>query len=524
MKNRPLLSMIQPTNSKAYLLLVAACSLLGLGVLTSCQDQNNTLGLEHLPEYTQSKSLTEHLPVSYHTLVNDRDLGGADGRGKELPEVVYNNIYVSSSYGYVGTIPNKEYGGITCDYLTQVRCPAGFTFGEEPLDHKVDSAFVAIYYTGYTGNGDAPLEISAYKLKKPLERANYKYSIGDISAYSDERELLGQTTFTASKGDGVIQSPKMPYILIPLSRDMGQEFYDLARAGSPHFQSQAAFDQYFPGMHLKISAGAGSVLQVAGTSLVFYYSVKAKVKEKNKEGKEIETEKVVARAQEMVHTSEVPQVARFANEGLDRLLQKVESEGSAYSFIKSPAGVITEVVLPIAQIEKMLAGAPNGATRQLNSIHYALKGINQVMELGAKEEDTTYALTSPSHLLLLPKDSLATFFSKELTPLIRPYTAFLSNRSSSTSLTYDFGNIASVVTKHMEDKANRGKDLHLCVVPVEVATSSGSSGGQSSSGGESTLSTVSHLVLPAAMKIAKKDDANSTIKVTIIERKVGSPF
>ena len=507
--------------NKQILLSVASFCLIGLGVLTSCNDKNNTLGLEYLPEYTLPQTISETLPVAYHTLINDRDLQSGKA-GQELPDIAYNNIYVSSSYGYIGAIPNKEYGGITCDYLTQVRCPAGFTFRAEPLNNRVDSAFIAVYYTGYTGNGNAPLEISAYKLRKALGRTSDKYSVGDISAYSDERELLGQSTFTASKGSGWLKHQKMYYLLIPIARELGQTFYDLSKAGSPHFASQEAFDKYFPGMHLKVSAGAGAVLQVSGTSLMFYYTVKGKVKEKNKEGKEIEVEKGVARVQEMVHTSEVPQVARFAHEGLDKLLEQAKEEATKYSFLKSPAGVISEVVLPTAEIEALLAAAPKGATRQINSINYSLKGINQVMELQEKEQDTTYALTAPAHLLLLPKDSLLSFFSKELTPLNRPYTAFLSNRSTASSLTYDFGNIASVVTKHLENSANKGKDLHLCIVPVDVASSSAQ---QSSSGEQgSSPSVVSHLVLPSAMKIAKQDKSNNTIRITIIERKEGAPF
>lgn len=92
-----------------------------------------------------------------------------------------------------------------------------------------------------------------------------------------------------------------------------------------------------------------------------------------------------------------------------------------YVHIKSPAGVLTEVTIPTVEIKASLDAAPEGYERNINSITMTI--------LGEKQEDGTYALKTPTDLLMLPKDSVASFFQRELTTADAPYTSFISQRA-----------------------------------------------------------------------------------------------
>lgn len=489
--------------SAAWLLPVITLGALML--FNACDDRNNSIGIDYLPDYTKSKALNHSLEVDFATI--SADMSGMMGTLNKGTS--YNNIYVTSSFGYLGLIPNLEYGSIECEYLTQFRCPEGFRFKHTPIENKVDSAFITIYYNGFTGDSIAPIEISAYKLTKPLKFG--KHSISDVSEYTEGAELLGKVSYYAKKGTKVVNKNQM--IQIPLPKGFGQEVYDLSRAGSSHFENQSKFDNYFPGIYLTTSAGAGSIIRVTATALTFYFQIEKEEKDpKSETGKKIVR---VTESQELVHTSEVPQLARFANEGLDKLISKAGID-SEYTYIKSPAGVVAEVTIPTKQIKQFLSEAPKGYERILNSVRLSVMGESQKSGESIDGEINAYALSAPADMLLLPNDSVVSFFSKELTDLSRPYTAFISQRSIDTSLSYDFGNITSVIIKHMENEDNQEKDLKMWMIPVERIVTQNPSG-------TSVTGSISNLVLPSAIKF-KNNSENKKLEITVVERKIGAPF
>ncbi|MDN4753055.1 DUF4270 domain-containing protein [Porphyromonadaceae bacterium W3.11] len=491
--------------NKIYAICMMVFAASTVTLFNACDNVDNSVGADYLPDYTKSRAINQDFKIDLETVSADMSSTGADINGTS-----YNNIYVSSSYGFLGAIPNKEFGSIECEYLTQFRCPEGFKFSLPPIDNKIDSAFITIYYNGYSGDPIAPIEISAYQLNKPLDFN--KYSITDVSEYTNKDILLGKVTFQAKKGTPLGKDNSIKAIKIPLDQNFGQNIYDLTRADSEHFANQSNFDKFFPGVYLTTSAGVGSMIRVYGTALTFYFQIEEEVKDKESpSGKKIVN---VTKTQELVHTSEVPQLSRFANGDLKKLIKKAEND-TDYTYIKSPAGVLTQITIPTEGIRQLLEGAPEGYERILNSVQLSILGENQPSQ-DENGEVNRYALPAPEDLLLIPEDSVKTFFSRELTDLQRPYTAFLSQKSIQTSMSFDFGNISSVVLKHIENKDNVGKDLKLWVVPVDKTVSQ-------AQGSSSTTSSISNLVFPAAIKI-RSNEENRTIKVYVVERKVGAPF
>ena len=471
-------------------LLVGVCLL-----LVSCEDRSNTLGVGMMPDYTQFKSFDTTFDLSYRTISADMKGSGSSASGTQ-----YNRIYVSSNYGYIGRIPNQEFGGIETEYLTQMYCPEGFLFRDQPVDNRIDSAFLTLYYDGYSGYGKDLVEVAAYQLDKPLP-GNSKYSLESISDYytRGESKELGRASFMAVTGTP--HEGKGTWVRIPIAREIGQDFYDKSVAGSEVFRSQAAFDQYFPGVYFRVSAGTGSVIRVVRTALTFCYRKEQMLKRRST-GK-VDSLAYVPAIQELSHTNEVPQLSRFANMGLSELM----APGSDYAYVKSPAGVLAEITIPTREIKKKLDEAPKGSVRVLASAPFAISGENRQL--------SEYQLVYPTSLVLMPRDSVAHFFESELTDADSPFTTYVSRQAIQGSSTYTFGNISALISKHIEKKPD--EDLRVVVVPVQYVAPE-----QQQSGAVSP-SSVTNLVLPSTLKI-KMDGKNNKLRVYINERKEGSPF
>ena len=471
-------------------LLVGVCLL-----LISCEDRSNTLGVGMMPDYTQFKSFDTTFDLSYRTI-------SADMKGTESSTsgTQYNRMYVSSNYGYIGRIPNQEFGGIETEYLTQMYCPEGFLFRDQPVDNRIDSAFLTLYYDGYSGYGKDLVEVAAYRLDKPLP-GNSKYSLESISDYYTRgvSKELGRASFMAVTGTP--HEGKGTYVRIPIAREIGQDFYDKSVAGSEVFRSQAAFDQYFPGVYFRVSAGTGSVIRVVRTALTFCYRTEQMLKRRST-GK-VDSLAYVPTIQELSHTNEVPQLSRFANMGLSELM----APGTDYAYVKSPAGVLAEITIPTREIKKKLDEAPKGSVRVLASAPFAISGENRQL--------SEYQLVYPTSLVLMPQDSVAHFFESELTDTDSPFTTYVSRQAIQGSSTYTFGNISALISKHIEKKPD--EDLRVVVVPVQYVAAE-----QQQSGAVSP-SSVTNLVLPSTLKI-KMDGKNNKLRVYINERKEGSPF
>lgn len=471
-------------------LLVGVCLL-----LVSCEDRSNTLGVGMMPDYTQFKSFDTTFDLSYRTISADMKESGSSASGTQ-----YNRVYVSSNYGYIGRIPNQEFGGIETEYLTQMYCPQGFLFRDQPVDNRIDSAFLTLYYDGYSGYGKDLVEVAAYQLDKPLP-GNSKYSLESISDYytRGESKELGRASFMAVTGTP--HEGKGTWVRIPIAREIGQDFYDKSVAGSEVFRSQAAFDQYFPGVYFRVSAGTGSVIRVVRTALTFCYRKEQMLKRRST-GK-VDSLAYVPVIQELSHTNEVPQLSRFANMGLSELM----APGSDYAYVKSPAGVLAEITIPTREIKKKLDEAPKGSVRVLASAPFAISGENRQL--------SEYQLVYPTSLVLMPRDSVAHFFESELTDADSPFTTYVSRQAIQGSSTYTFGNISALISKHIEKKPD--EDLRVVVVPVQYVAPE-----QQQSGAVSP-SSVTNLVLPSTLKI-KMDGKNNKLRVYINERKEGSPF
>lgn len=480
--------------------IVARICLVSVAILsiTSCDNINNSVGYEVLPDYLKSNPISKDYEIGMRTV----EAGTSNHK---------QSIYVSSSLGYLGRIPNAVYGGIESEYLTQFYIPSGFKFKDQDIIQRIDSVHLVLHYNGFVGDSIANMQVEARRLKKSLEHS--KYSISDVSEYLGE--TIGKQSFWAGRGtDRVLNKENkiVSYKLaIPLSRELGQEFFDKSKSGDPVFSSQQAFDDWFKGVYIHTTAGQGSVLRVISTELVFYYDKEFEVTERTTDKKSGKTtdkkvKKILPTSQSLIHTSEVPQLSRFINYGLSDLINNHQA-----AFVKAPNGLWTELTIPTTEIVKDLKEVKEGYTRVLNSATFQLQGENP-------EESSIsnpFYLDAPKTLLMLPKDRVEDFFANERTENSpqEVYTSYIGEIAIAGSRSYNFGNIGSLIIDHIDKHPD--KDLVVVLIPVERVTNNHDRMGNTRS--------ISHLVLPTAVKFVINKQ-NTKLQIAIIERKSGAPF
>ncbi|MCF0192552.1 MAG: DUF4270 family protein, partial [Prevotella sp.] len=136
------------------------------------------------------------------------------------------------------------------------------------------------------------------------------------------------------------------------------------------------------------------------------------------------------------------------------------------SYLKTPAGLYTEMTLPVEQV------MASHTTDSLSNAKITLQCMNY-----EGYEGNTYS--APSYLLMIPADSVQTFFNEK--KLTNGKTAFLAAYNSSTH-SYTFDNFAGMIS-YMNNLKTSGKASanwdKVALVPVSVTTTSSSSSSSS---------------------------------------------
>ncbi|KGL53947.1 hypothetical protein HQ29_00880 [Porphyromonas canoris] len=473
------------------------CSVGLLVSVASCDEPRNALGIELQPDDSKIKTYSAQFSLDAVTVPFDVKTNGAKD------EDGFNKILVSSPFSFIGHLPDEYFKSVSSDYLCQLYAPKGLKFSDIPEKGRIDSTRVSLYYTSYDGDSLAPLTIAAYKLGKTIPFEHY--SVGNIDQYGPF-EKLGESSFLPSVGNSriVIGSGQdkvtIMSVSIPVDNKLGQDIYDRSVKNDPIFSSQEAFNKYFPGMHLTVQAGSGSMLRVYRTALTMYYTKDTIVQSSKK------TDSLVhlVKDQELILTPEVSQIARFHHADLSSLLGKTTLSGNPdeyYTNLKSPAGVVTEITFPTKAIQALLKEGNTGYERALESVPLTLTAD--------PSDNGVYHLSAPTYLLMLPKDSVASFFSRRETELTEAYTTFLSQIYSSASTSYSFSNISKLINKHIKDTPN--EDLKVWVLPVERALS------DPNSSNPVTLS-ISNLLKPTGLRLKHSKNVKN-LRIIYSERK-----
>jgi hypothetical protein len=282
-------------------------------------------------------------------------------------------------------------------------------------------------------------------------------------------------------------------IEIQLPKSIGQRIYEETVNNPASFKTQQAFNEFFPGIYMTTGYGHGCMFNIMRTDIVIDY--------KSVETSSTGADSVIVRSERFITTKEVIQLNRFENSDTDQLL----ADNDDYTFIKTPAGIYTRLVIPSQEIKSLVEG------RIINSMLFSIKYM--------PNEDWPYSLNPPSHLLLLPEDSLYNFFhnryvENNITSYIsvtwKDANGNLAMRStteqgySPDNRTYYFNDIKTLLAYHLS--VSPDDDLRLLAVPVNRKTSGSS---------PSIYTTeISNYLAPSGVKLRKDKDFMQVSVVT----------
>lgn len=376
--------------------------------------------------------------------------------------IVADSVLSRNNTGLIGKMKDPETGNyIKGDYMTQLGVLP--TFSVDTLDYikqanngsiEADSCYLLVSYNASYGDTIAPMKVTAYEMTKPMREDQEYYSNYDAfkNGWVNENNQHWSSNYNLSNTSNVKN------FKIYLNKKYKKDGKTYKNYGSYIMQTYAEHPEYFktnfkflhnvcPGFYIKNVGGTGNMAKIWNTELIFYWT---RHKTINKD-----STAVSIGYNRFDGTEEVLQLNKIENDTEN--LKKLASQED-WTYLKSPAGIFTEVTLPIDDIMK------GHEKDTLNTATISFPRLNNA------DEDNPYNFATPSTILMVQKDSLQSFFEKsKLADNRTSYTASYSSTGTYKNA-YTFQNIANLVSAMYKNKGKGENWNKVVLVPVNVIT------------------------------------------------------
>ncbi|WP_417166022.1 DUF4270 domain-containing protein [Segatella sp.] len=378
--------------------------------------------------------------------------------------IVADSVLSRNNTGLIGKMKDPETGNyVKGDYMTQLSVLP--TFSVDTLDYikqankgsiEADSCYLLVSYNASYGDTIAPMKVTAYEMTKPMAEDQEYYSNYDAF----EKGWVNENNQHWSSNYNLSNTSDVKNFKIYLNKKYKKDGKTYKNYGSYIMQTYAEHPEYFktnfkflhnvcPGFYIKNVGGTGNMAKIWNTELIFYWT---RHKTINKD-----STAVSIGYNRFDGTEEVLQLNKIENdtENLKKLASKDQEK---CTYLKSPAGIFTEVTLPIKDIMK------GHEKDTLNTATISFPRLNN------DNEDNPYNFATPSTILMVQKDSLQSFFEKsKLADSRTSYTASYSSTGTYKNA-YTFQNIANLVSAMYKNKGKGENWNKVVLVPVNVIT------------------------------------------------------
>lgn len=378
--------------------------------------------------------------------------------------IVADSVLSRNNTGLIGKMKDPETGNyVKGDYMTQLSVLP--TFSVDTLDYikqankgsiEADSCYLLVSYNASYGDTIAPMKVTAYEMTKPMAEDQEYYSNYDAF----EKGWVNENNQHWSSNYNLSNTSDVKNFKIYLNKKYKKDGKTYKNYGSYIMQTYAEHPEYFktnykflhnvcPGFYIKNVGGTGNMAKIWNTELIFYWT---RHKTINKD-----STAVSIGYNRFDGTEEVLQLNKIENdtENLKKLASKDQEK---CTYLKSPAGIFTEVTLPIEDIMK------GHEKDTLNTATISFPRLNN------ENEDNPYNFATPSTILMVQKDSLQSFFEKsKLADSRTSYTASYSSTGTYKNA-YTFQNIANLVSAMYKNKGKGENWNKVVLVPVNVIT------------------------------------------------------
>lgn len=409
--------------------------------------------------------------------------------------IVADSVLSRNNTGLIGKMKDPETGNyVKGDYMTQLSVLP--TFSVDTLDYikqankgsiEADSCYLLVSYNASYGDTIAPMKVTAYEMTRPMSEDKEYYS--NYNAF--EKGLVNENNQHWSSNYNLSNTSDVKNFKIYLNKKYTKDGKTYKNYGSYIMQTYAEHPEYFktnfkflhnvcPGFYIKNVGGTGNMAKIWNTELIFYWT---RHKTINKD-----STAVSIGYNRFDGTEEVLQLNKIENdtENLKKLASKDQEK---CTYLKSPAGIFTEVTLPIKDIMK------GHEKDTLNTATISFPRLNN------ENEDNPYNFATPSTILMVQKDSLQSFFEKsKLADSRTSYTASYSSTGTYKNA-YTFQNIANLVSAMYKNKGKGENWNKVVLVPVNVITTT--------QGYTTVISKINHdMSLASTRLIVGTDDPN----------------
>lgn len=381
--------------------------------------------------------------------------------------IVADSVLSRNNTGLIGKMKDPETGNyVKGDYMTQLSVLP--TFSVDTLDYikqankgsiEADSCYLLVSYNASYGDTIAPMKVTAYEMTKPMAEDQEYYS--DYDAF--ENGWVSENNQHWSSYYNLSNTSDVKNFKIYLNKKYTKDGKTYKNYGSYILQTYAEHPEYFktnfkflhnvcPGFYIKNVGGTGNMAKIWNTELIFYWTRHKTIKKKDG----VTDSTVVGIGYNRFDgTEEVLQLNKIEND--TKNLEKLASQKN-WTYLKSPAGIFTEVTLPIDDIMK------GHEKDTLNTATISFPRLNNA------DEDNPYNFATPSTILMVQKDSLQSFFEKS--KLADSRTSYTTSYSSTGTYknAYTFQNIANLVSAMYKNKGKSENWDKVVLVPVNVIT------------------------------------------------------
>lgn len=408
--------------------------------------------------------------------------------------IVAGAVLSRNNTGLIGKMKDPETGNyVKGDYMTQLSVLP--TFDVDTLDYikqankgsiEADSCYLLVSYNASYGDTIAPMKVTAYEMTKPMAEDQEYYS--DYNAFKEG--WVSENNEHWSSNYNLSNTSDVKNFKIYLNKEYKKDGKTYKNYGSYILQTYAEHPKYFktnfkflhnvcPGFYIKNVGGTGNMAKIWNTELIFYWKKTIKAKDGVTDSTGIGYNRFDG-------TEEVLQLNKIENDTEN--LKKLASQED-WTYLKSPAGIFTEVTLPIDDIMK------GHEKDTLNTATISFPRLNNA------DEDNPYNFATPSTILMVQKDSLQSFFEKsKLADSRTSYTASYSSTGTYKNA-YTFQNIANLVSAMYKNKGKGENWNKVVLVPVNVITTT--------QGYTTVISKINHdMSLASTRLIVGTDDPN----------------
>ena len=407
-------------------------------------------------------------------------------------------IYAMTNVGYVGKFTDEIFGTYQAGFLAELNCPSGMTFpgvynGTALNDKKkatnimVDEAGLGddaigiyntdnindpkrklignihtielyLWYSSYFGDSLTACRLSVYALNENLDTKNAYYTDITPEDYYDantDNSLLGTKAYTAvdlSVKDSIRKlSTYVPSVHVSFrdkaAKEIGKEIIKRANELGVNFDNKE-FRKIFKGIYVKSDYGDGTVLYINQAQMNVVYKCYAvdtitgvKLQKKVAENG-VYKDSTYYGYRTFATTREVIQANQLENDkaAIQNCINKSE-----WTYLKSPAGIFTQLTLPVSQIAEKLQGDT------LNAVKLGIPIYNET-------SDKKFGMSTPNNVLLIRKKYKDSFFKGN--QLSDGITSSLFTSTTTSFTQYTFNNITQMINDCLADREKAEKEIH----------------------------------------------------------------